>query len=261
VERDIEELFRLGVDEASFFILTPLPGSEDHIRAWTAGVKIDGDFNRFDSFHTVTDHPKMTRAEWFATYRKAWRRFYRVSNMIEALKRCRLAEVRRTLLRGFIWYRWSFAAERVHPMISGFYRFRDRRDRRPGAAPVSRLGFAWQEVKRHVRYLGCFFAEFYRFQHVVFETRYAPMIADRREEWADRIHGARDWFHRTFGRAVTRRWLNRFWIDYARLRWRLLFDPTAIRWHLRMAPHALTEVIYTLRFALEFKDLMKSAKD
>ncbi len=51
----------LLVDQASFFMLTPLPGSEDHRRAVEAGVAMDPDYNNFDSFHPTVPHPRMSR--------------------------------------------------------------------------------------------------------------------------------------------------------------------------------------------------------
>ena len=40
----------LLVDQASFFVLTPLPGSRDHHAAVEAGLPMDADYNNFDSF-------------------------------------------------------------------------------------------------------------------------------------------------------------------------------------------------------------------
>lgn len=248
VAEDVEMLFREGADQASFFMLTPIPGSEDHVRAVAAGTPIDPDFNKCDSFHALMDHPLMTREQWFETYTKAWRQFYRPGNMIAALKRFGTREGRMDLLRNYAWYRWSFATEGTHPMIAGFYRTRDLRDRRPGSAPLSFGRYAVQEVVRHLRYVRRLVGEFYRFQHVVFETEFAPMLEEKRAQISGRIHGMGDWARLTFGRAVTRQWVNQFWIDYARNRWHLLVNPLAYRWHLMMLPYIVTEVVYTLRF-------------
>jgi Cation transporter/ATPase, N-terminus len=51
----------IGFDQVSFFILTPLPGSEDHIRQHVAGVPMEGDLNNYDSFKPVIDHPAPKR--------------------------------------------------------------------------------------------------------------------------------------------------------------------------------------------------------
>ncbi len=249
VAADVEKLFEEGADQASFFMLTPIPGSEDHVRAYVAGIQMDTDLSRYDSFHAVADHPRMSREQWFAAYTSSWRQFYSVSNMIAALKRFSNREARLRLLRNYVWYRWSFATERTHPMIAGFYRFRDFRDRRPSARPLSQLRFFAQEVVRHVRYCARLIAEFYRFQQVVFEVEFAPMLAEKRGELSDRISGIGDWLRLTFGKAMTRRWLNSFWKRYAGNGWQLLLNPFAYHWHVLMVPHAVSEVVLTVRFA------------
>jgi radical SAM superfamily enzyme YgiQ (UPF0313 family) len=258
VADDVARLQALGADQASFFMLTPLPGSEDHARAVASGAAIDNDLNQCDSFHPITDHPNMTREQWAASYAGAWRQFYRVGNMVKALKRFARREDRQYLLRNFVWYRWSFATERVHPMIAGFYRFRDFDDRRPSARPTAYLRHLGQEFVRHVRYGARFLAEFYRFQHVVLESEYAFLLAKKRDAFRGKLGGLRDWVRMSFGRVMTREWLNRFWIAYASKKWNLLINPWTYRWHVYMLPHAFTEVVYTLRFALQFRRLVKA---
>lgn len=249
VQRDVQTLFDAGVDQVSFFMLTPLPGSEDWIRAVMDGRAMDGDYNRYDTFHAVWDHPRMTRQEWFAAYQAAWRTFYTTGNMITALKRFPRAEDRWSLIKNYVWYRWAFATERAHPMIAGFYKVRRFARRRPEAPPLAYPAFLAQEAWRHLRYVGRFLAEFYRFQHVVYETEFAPYLAERGEEFSGHVRGARDWARLTFGRVMTRRWLNQFWKDYGRQRWQLLVNPLKYGWHLKMIPYAVSEVVYSFRFA------------
>jgi radical SAM superfamily enzyme YgiQ (UPF0313 family) len=248
VRRDVEDLFEHGADQASFFILSPCPGSEDHVRAVAAGIPMDADLSRYDTFHPVVDHPRMSRDEWLETYLHAWRQFYRVSNMVAAMRRCRDREARFNLLRNYIWYRWSFATERTHPMIAGFYRFRPWRERRPGAAPMSRPRFLAQEGVRHLRYGLRLMAEFYRFQQVVFEAEFAPLLAEKRDEIGVHLQSLRGWLRLTFGRAASREWLNTFWTEYGRRHWHRLLHPRAYRWHARVPLYALTELVYTFRF-------------
>jgi radical SAM superfamily enzyme YgiQ (UPF0313 family) len=181
VLRDVAELHRRGVDFASFFIKTLLRGSEDYARAVAAGVEVDPDFSKLDSFHVTTAHPRMTRTEWENTYVEAWRHFYTKEHMIAALRRFKTPERRRLLLSYLFWARWSFAAERVHHMIAGFYRTRSYDDRRLGAPELSRYRFWGEECVRVARYLPLLVSELDCFRQVIFAVEYAPRLAGKRK--------------------------------------------------------------------------------
>ena len=63
IKHDLEIIKKeLPLDMLEFFILTPLPGSEDHKVLWEKGVWMDPDMNKYDVEHVVTAHPKMTRS-------------------------------------------------------------------------------------------------------------------------------------------------------------------------------------------------------
>lgn len=248
VERDVDRLFEAGAQQASFYVLSPNPGSEDYVRNVVAGKPMDKDLNRHDSFHVVMDHPVMTREEWLAAYQGAWSRFYRPANMIAALKRLANRDDRCRMRSRLLWYRWSIKVELTHPMIVGLYRSRPYKERRPGSPPFPYWKFLFSEAWRHMRYVGLFLAEFFVFQHVVFETELGPEIARHKEKVTDRVRGVWDWLRRTFGKAPSRHWLNAFWIRYGSNRWKLL-----VPWHwwrhVVMLPFAFSEVVYSIRFA------------
>jgi radical SAM superfamily enzyme YgiQ (UPF0313 family) len=139
VEEDINRLKQdLGVEQVSFFMLTPLPGSQDHARMVNAGEYMDPDLNKYDAFHETTRHPNFAPGEWYATYRKAWRSFYSFDYMRHILANAN-PENYRNILRNFIWYKNSVQIEGGHPMIHGLFRLKDRTDRRPGFPIESRL--------------------------------------------------------------------------------------------------------------------------
>src|SRR5882672_11791210 len=59
---DIDVIKReLPVDLLEFFFLTPLPGSEDHLKLHRAGVPLDPDLNKYDLNHVCSSVPN-TRA-------------------------------------------------------------------------------------------------------------------------------------------------------------------------------------------------------
>ncbi|MCC6846951.1 MAG: radical SAM protein [Deltaproteobacteria bacterium] len=133
-------------DLASFFMWTPLPGSRDHRELVARGTPLDRDWNRYDTFHAVLDHPRMTRAEWQAAYADAWRLFYAPDAMRRTLADV-APELRITLLQLWLWYRSAIELERAHPMVTGFWRLKPRRDRRPGCAIEGRWTHAAQRAR------------------------------------------------------------------------------------------------------------------
>jgi len=257
VEQDLDLLIKFGADQASFFILIPAPGSVDYVVAYTEGKKMDIDWNKYDAFHPVAEHPLMSRDQWFALYQRAWRKFYRPVNMIAALKRVPAGAKRWQQLSVFLWYWWSVRVEQTHPMIAGWLRNRSLTDRRPGSPPIPMWRFFFREAWHRLRYFGYMFAVFYIFQHVVFETEFAPKLSAKRKHLSWQLQGLRDWLSRTFGREVTRQWLNEFWIRYGRHRWQLL-NPLKWHWHILMIPRAVSEIVYTFKFVMLFMRLLRT---
>ncbi len=74
--RAARALSQIGVDIASFFAYTPLPGTEDHAAAEAAGTIVERDFNAYDSTHFVARHPRLSRAQLAREYADAYRTFY-----------------------------------------------------------------------------------------------------------------------------------------------------------------------------------------
>ena len=134
VPQDIQYLMDVvKPDQASFFMLTPLPGSEDHRKMKKAGEWIDPDFNKRDSFHVTVKHPKMTAEEWTQAYDNAWVRFYSKENMTRILSRwSHNPGVYWNLMSIFFWYKNAALIEKEHPMVAGFFRLKERTSRRPG---------------------------------------------------------------------------------------------------------------------------------
>jgi len=260
IEQAINQLPDLGADHVSFYIRSPTPGCEDWIRLITTNPSaIDSDYNHFDSDHCVTAHDlTMTGEQCEKAYQDAWRSFYTVANMVKNRQRFNDRSIRRSLLLTQLWYWWATRVERSHPMQTGFYRLRPYWDRRPGAPKLSLPRYIGQEIWRHLRYFGYWLAGFYLFQQVELETEYS--FSQKKETLTGRLRGIRDWTRRTFGQAINRRWLNDFWLRYARHRWQLLNPWRSARWHICMLPYAVTEIVYTLRFACHFRHIWRTIR-
>ncbi|MBE7558333.1 radical SAM protein [bacterium] len=182
VREDVRKLREeIKVDQASFFMLTPLPGSQDHTEMVARGEWMDPDYNRFDSFHPTTIHGRMSAEEWFGVYRESWEQFYTVPTMKEILSRAN----DRTywgLFKNFVWYKYAALIEREHPMICGFFSLKDRKQRRPGY-PVESV---WRHYRRRVpevlRIVGGMFRLYFEMQEVWLATRGRARIASNLEE-------------------------------------------------------------------------------
>jgi radical SAM superfamily enzyme YgiQ (UPF0313 family) len=129
-------LKKIGFDIVSFFIMTPLPGTEDQVRYRNEGAIIDWDFNNLDSQHVTLKHDKLDTDSWLQVYRDAFRGFYSVPRLLHMIftvagGRGLSAESRRSTVRQFVYYFFSYRQGR-HPMVGGVWQIR-RRDVRRGA--------------------------------------------------------------------------------------------------------------------------------
>ena len=159
---DIEIIKKeLPIDLLEFFYLTPLPGSEDHLKLYKAGVAMDLDMNRYDLNHATTAHPRMTRAEWERAYRLAWDTYYSPDHVETILRRAAAKRLNAgNILFLITWFKGSFDIEKVHPLESGFFRMKFRRDRR-SAMPIEPAWlfypkFAWETLHKQVQWLSLY---------------------------------------------------------------------------------------------------------
>jgi radical SAM superfamily enzyme YgiQ (UPF0313 family) len=129
-------LRKIGFDIVSFFIMTPLPGTEDQVRYAKEGAIIDWDFNNLDSQHVTLAHPKLDKHSWLQAYREAFTGFYTLPKLLHTVfsvagGRGLSAEARRSTVRQFVYYFFSYRQGR-HPMVGGVWQIL-RRDVRRGA--------------------------------------------------------------------------------------------------------------------------------
>jgi hypothetical protein len=147
--RDIEIIKReLPLDILEFFILTPLPGSEDHKILWQKGVWMDPDMNNYDLNHRVSHHSKMEDVEWEDAYKAAWEAFYTPEHVRTILRRSAACPMGRpgTTLSTILWFYLTMKFEGVHPLEGGALRLKFRRDRRPTLPRENLLLFYWRYV-------------------------------------------------------------------------------------------------------------------
>ena len=88
IMHDIDVIKReLPIDLLEFFYLTPLPGSEDHLKLVRAGTPLDPDMNNYDLNHVCVAHPLMSRADCDRAHRMAWQRYYTTDHCETIMRR------------------------------------------------------------------------------------------------------------------------------------------------------------------------------
>jgi hypothetical protein len=195
IRENITELQDIGFDAASFYILSPLPGSKDHQRWWRERRWMSKDFNTYDSAHVAVAPDRMTPEELWQAYRDAWEQFYSTDQMVRVLKRWRhdwLYYWDRLFF--FAAYLYASRIERLHPMNCGFWTLRDRADRRPSFARESWLPFWWGRLRAaHARVRGLV-ALFFELEEVWLRSRPKSALEERLQEILTQTREeVRDW--------------------------------------------------------------------
>jgi radical SAM superfamily enzyme YgiQ (UPF0313 family) len=132
--RDVEIIKReLPLDVLEFFILTPLPGSEDHRRMHEAGEWMDPDLNKYNLHHRVSHHPRMSDEEWDEAYHAAWKAYFTWDHMETVARRhARLPANRpKKALQYLNEFKMIYEIEGLHALEGGIVRRKRRRARRP----------------------------------------------------------------------------------------------------------------------------------
>ncbi len=139
IRRDIAIIQKeLPVDILEFFVLTPLPGSEDHQVLWRKGAAMEPDLNNYDLEHVCADHPRMSRDEWEGIYREAWSLYYTPEHMRTLLRRAAATGVPLDSLTKLLFrFATTVDIENVHPLQSGILRLMHPAERRYGLPRVN----------------------------------------------------------------------------------------------------------------------------
>jgi hypothetical protein len=134
IRHDLEIIKReLPLDALEFFVLTPLPGSEDHKVLFEKGIWMDPDLNKYELEHVVTGHERMSTEEWQGAYRSAWDIFYTDEHLETIIRRAYATGINvRSLMPVLMWFSSAVKIEGLHPLQWGIFRIKHRRDRRPG---------------------------------------------------------------------------------------------------------------------------------
>jgi len=159
IREDIEIIKKeLPLDILEFFILTPLPGSEDHKVLWQKREWMHTDMNIYDGEHAVSHHSKMSKAAWEDIYRSAWTAYFTREHMTTIIRRAAAKNCSMSRLVSYMFlFSYSVPIENVHPLQGGVLRRKYRHDRRPGL-PIEPVWsfypkFAWDIAAKTTRAL------------------------------------------------------------------------------------------------------------
>ena len=149
IARDIEIIKeQLPVDILEFFVLTPLPGSEDHRKLSAQHIAMDPDLNKYDVEHVCTAHSRMSNAEWMDAYKRAWAQYYSDDHVETIMRRAAVSGIKDTkILQWLSVFAGACRIEGVHPLQFGFLRRKVRKDRRYGMPIINPvLFYPWRSV-------------------------------------------------------------------------------------------------------------------
>ncbi|MCP5196270.1 MAG: B12-binding domain-containing radical SAM protein [Gammaproteobacteria bacterium] len=159
IRRDVATIKReLAVDLAYFYVLTPLPGSEDHVNLWRQGVVLDPDLSHYTSYRSIAPHRTMSTEVLDGLYDEAWRTFYDDEHCERILQRhAALGGSVDHLFPFLVVGRGAHPIDDAHPFEFGVVRMKTRSERRPDLPREPWLPFlarrAWETMITHVRWL------------------------------------------------------------------------------------------------------------
>lgn len=194
VKKDIEKLrTELNAQQASFFMMTPLPGSMDYRQMSSQKTILDADLNNFDSFHETYRHSRMKPGEWTRAYDDAWKNFYSMENLKSILKKTS-PEKYWDIFLNFIWYKNAIQVEGGHPMVHGFVRQKSLSERRPGWPAEGRITFFLRRVRELTKTLAGWVQLILEMEEVWLATRRRTPVEERVVSELARWHQkARGW--------------------------------------------------------------------
>ncbi|MEE9253788.1 MAG: radical SAM protein [Pseudomonadales bacterium] len=179
IERDIRIIQReLPVDILEFFILTPLPGSQDHQELHLKGVPMASDMNLYDTAHVTTAHPLMSKEQWESIFHRAWELYYSHAHVETLLRRGKFYGFPLVnLMVKCLSFSGCMRFEGVHPLDGGLLRRKYRRDRRPGL-PIE------PPVIFHLKYLAELVSKYARFSALILRCAWLTLRVSLRDAQA-----------------------------------------------------------------------------
>ena len=142
IQEHLDALIEVSPDAASFYILTPIPGTQQYDEFLAAGRIIERNLDRFDGTNPVWRHDELDWKQLEDTLFRCYRRFFSASHLM----RFSLGGRRAAMAHGIALHLFSrFAAHlRMHPMSGGVGRV--SRDSDSDYLNLRRKRFGFEQV-------------------------------------------------------------------------------------------------------------------
>lgn len=128
VERHVETLCELSPVEASFYVLCPIPGTEQYDEFLRDGLIFERNLDRFDGTVLTWKHPNLSAAELDSLLFRAYARFYSLKHVAGGIRRLRPGAggryAKALSMLGRAAFHRHCARRRTHPMSGGVKRVR-----------------------------------------------------------------------------------------------------------------------------------------
>lgn len=124
IDNQVDGLRELDPDITTFFIMSPIPGTDQYAEFKEADLLAEENLDRYDATCPVWKHPTMSAKQLEDALYRAYSRFYTLSHSIRYFRRnARSSSVKYNLHPAFNRYA---AWKRFHPLAGGVWRvFRD----------------------------------------------------------------------------------------------------------------------------------------
>ena len=143
IAEHLDELIRMSPDVASFYILTPVPGTQQYDDFRLAGRIFETNLDRFDGTRPIWNHDFLSTTQLHDMLFECYQRFYSAAQLARfCINNRKLAFTRGVALQFGLPFFSKFAAyRRMHPMSGGVGRVRRDGDQQYRELRRKRFGF------------------------------------------------------------------------------------------------------------------------
>jgi hypothetical protein len=130
IEHHMQELLKIDPDRATFYILTPIPGTEQYDDFMARGLITAKSLNELTSVGLTWNHPKITPAQATKLMFDCYRTFYATGRYLKTLRRSwrktrRFSDLSVRLMSTVLWLETrASVALGIHPHNGGFLPWR-----------------------------------------------------------------------------------------------------------------------------------------